>query len=849
MTRRSDPASVAQGFLDSRPFAPDPFQRKAVAACAAGASVVVTAPTGSGKTLVAEAGVEMTLAAGRRAFYTTPIKALSNQKFGDFRAMYGARRVGLLTGDNVVNGNAPIVVMTTEVLRNMIYAESDALEGLGLVVLDEVHYLQDRARGQVWEEVIIHLPREVPLMCLSATIANPEEFTGWVRARRGPTELVVETDRPVPLESLFLVKDRNRESALELFSVFDRRGDRPNPDVVRLLKRGRGRRRRFVAPRRLETVELLHRELLLPAIYFIFSRTGCNQAAQLVANASPGLVTATERAEIRRVVTERTRHLPEGDLAVLGYPSFAANLEAGVSAHHAGMVPAFKETVEELFSAGLVKVVFATETLALGINMPARTVVLERLSKFTGETHEILQPGDYTQLTGRAGRRGIDRKGTAVVLHDRDVPFERLAAIAAAGSHPLRSSFEPTYNMAVNLVANYPQARAEELLHASFAQYRTQEHRAQLTARIGEEVARRDEARAAAECDRGDIWDYAATSGSSNATADALRDFAMRTAEGDVVSLTGAPRDRWVVLARGWGSNPRLLVLSAAGEVRRLRPDQLTPSVLGLGTMTLPEPVQTRDTAYRRTVARTLAGWEPGDDAVTKPEIPDGGHPVASCPSLSEHLEWVRRARSADREIRRLRRRQERGGTDVVARFRSLLGLLEDWGYTEGWHLTRRGERLRFVYNELDVLLAESVERGLFAELTAAELAALASLFTYEARLSDVEGGWPSTRAMERGGVVLELAAELNTAEHARRIPETRYPDSGFADRIHSWCSGAALDDLFDDDGSAGDFVRNCRQLLDLLRQVRDAYPDHAEQAREAIAAIDRGVVAVGGML
>ncbi|MDJ0961149.1 MAG: DEAD/DEAH box helicase [Acidimicrobiia bacterium] len=834
-------------FFEHLPFAADPFQRQAVDAIARGQSVVVTAPTGAGKTLVAEAAVHLTIGTGLRAFYTTPIKALSNQKYADFCEMYGSERVGLLTGDNVINGDAPLIVMTTEVLRNMIYAESSALDRLALVVLDEVHYLQDRYRGSVWEEIIIHLPEGIPLVNLSATIANPEEFTAWIRARRGDTELVVETHRPVPLESVYLLEDRHRERQVIGFPVFGS-GKRPNPQVEKLLKKGRGRRPRFGAPRRLETVEALLRDNLLPAIYFIFSRAGCDQAASFVAGARLDLTTREERAQIRRIVDERTAHVPPEDLAVLGYTSFIGQLEQGVAAHHAGMVPAFKEAVEDVFAAGLIKVVFATETLALGINMPARSVVLERLSKFTGEAHEVLQPGDYTQLTGRAGRRGIDERGTAVVLHQRDIPFDRIAAIAAQGSHPLESSFQPTYNMAVNLVANYQEADAFALLNASFAQFRAESRREQLEQRIADRRADIEGFRAAAECDRGDLWSFLDTAGTAPDHRIGLRDFLQRTQSGDVLRLSGDERDRWVLLARGWGGNPRLLLVSASGEVRKASADDLSTAIAIVGAMELPEPIRTRDRTYVRAVGRMVRDWEPDPEfSVTAFGDETGGDPVASCPDLQDHLRWVRRIERAERELRRTARRLERDDEGIAEQFRSILRLLSGFGYTDGWLLTEHGERLRFIYNELDLLLTECVEQGILDGLTPADLAAVVSMFTFEARRDDIAGDWPNSLVAERGRQVFETAERLNLAERNERLPESRLPDPGFSAVAHAWAAGAGLDDLFDDEGAAGDFVRNCRQLLDLLRQLRDAVPSVRSSASAAIKAIDRGVVAAGG--
>ncbi len=831
-------------FVAELPFPPDRFQLEAIAHIEAGSSVVVTAPTGAGKTLIAEAAVELARERGERTFYTTPIKALSNQKFGDLRRVYGVDEVGLLTGDNVVNGDAPVVVMTTEVLRNMIYTDPDRLGDLGTVVLDEVHYLQDRYRGPVWEEVIIHLPGHIQLVNLSATIANAAEFTAWVTERRGPTELVVESHRPVPLESLFMVKDRHRENRIELFPVFGRQANRPNPEVIRLLKKGRGRFTRFVAPRRLEVVEELQRIDRLPAIYFIFSRAGCDAAARHITSAGLALTSADEREEIRRVIEARTAHLSADDLAVLGYGTWSAGLEAGVAPHHAGLVPAFKETAELLFAAGLLRVVFATETLALGINMPARTVVIERLSKFTGEGHELLRPGDYTQLSGRAGRRGIDEQGTAVILHQREVPFDKIAAIAAQGSHPLVSSFAPTYNMAVNLVANYPRDEAERLLEASFAQHRIETRRRQLQQRLQEKEAEVVEFTAAGACERGDVVHYAAAAPVAD-VRQTLRDFAQGTISGDVLELPGEDgAELWVLLARGYGPNPRLHLVGEGGDERKIAADDLPAATALVGAIELPEPFRPRDRSYRRAAIGRL------DDLEIAPErrklaVGLQDDPVASCPKLDEHLAWLERARKAEKEALRLQRRLGRAPDDLVAGFRALLTLLQELGYLSGWKLTPKGETLRVIYNELDLLVTEAAASGHLAGLSAAELAGIATMFVYEPRRDDLPGGMPSRASDDAAEAVFELSNSIAQREDAHKIEMMRPPNDGYVERMHDWASGASLDDLFDDDdGAAGDFVRIARQTLDLLRQIRDAFPALRDPASTALGLVDRGVVA-----
>ncbi len=839
---------TAAEYLSGLPFPPDRFQVEAAAAIDRGETVVVCAPTGSGKTAVAEAAIARARAAGERALYTTPLKALSNQKFGDFRQRLGAAEVGLLTGDNSINGRASVVVMTTEVLRNMMYAGSSDLADVGVVVLDEVHYLQDRARGPVWEEIIIHLDRAIRLVCLSATVANAEEFAAWIEACRGPTALVLERERPVPLESLYLLRDRWESGRLRLLPVFeDGERRRTNGRLSAMLRARDASHRRYAPPRRTEVCEFLRQEGLLPAIYFIFSRAGCAAAAGAMVDHGLRLTTSEEAADIRAAAAEHTAHLAPEDLAVLGYGRWLTGLEAGVAPHHAGLVPAFKETVERLFAAGLVKLVFATETLSLGINMPARSVVLESLTKFSGEAHELLQPGDYTQLTGRAGRRGIDLRGTAVVLHSPHLPFERVAAIAAAGSHPLRSSFRPTYNMAANLVASYPQARAEQLLNSSFAQFHEARGDADLAVLIREEEQALAADRAAAECDRGDVWE--ATAATPRSRDEAMSEFAASTAAGDVLEWPG-PRGpvRRVVVARGHGKRPRLLTIAEDGALQRLGPEHLPEGVAVAGRLALPEPFQPREAEYRRLVATLLEGWGPSGPPRPAGVLPAEATGAGACPDLAKHLAAVRSTRRRERRLEALLRRRRVAGAGMVPRLRAILGLLRRWGYTGDWSLTPSGQRLRFIYNELDLLVAEALARGCFDGLSPAEAGALASLFTYEPRAEGALERWPTPRLAERADQVMGIWMRLAADEESAGLPATRAPEAGFAVIAYRWGREAGLEDLFGEEGEAvGDFVRNCRQLVDLLRQMADAAPHLRSGLMASAAAIDRGVVAASG--
>ena len=367
------------GFQALYDFSFDEFQRTACRALNAGHGVLVAAPTGSGKTVVGEFAVHLALAEGRKCFYTTPIKALSNQKYSDLVRRYGTDKVGLLTGDNSINGEAPVVVMTTEVLRNMLYGGSGTLAGLGYVVLDEVHYLADVFRGAVWEEVIIHLPDSVLVVALSATVSNAEEFGDWLTQVRGGTTVIVDEHRPVPLWQHVLANGRFYDLFVEhraaKRAAGPARAGEVNPELLRLARQeeaGRAARRpaRFRLPRRPDVIGRLDTAGLLPAITFIFSRAGCDAAVRQCLDAGLRLTTPEEVAAITEIAERRTAAVPESDLPVLGYGEWLTGLQRGIAAHHAGMLPTFKEVVEELFEAGLVRAVFATETLALGINMP-----------------------------------------------------------------------------------------------------------------------------------------------------------------------------------------------------------------------------------------------------------------------------------------------------------------------------------------------------------------------------------------------------------------------------------------------------------------------------------------------
>src|SRR5262245_12932470 len=741
--QRGEERRTALGqFRDLYSFTLDPFQVAACQALEAGRGVLVAAPTGSGKTVVGEFAVHLALDRGQKCFYTTPIKALSNQKYTDLIERYGTDQVGLLTGDNTINGEAPVVVMTTEVLRNMLYAGSPTLRGLGYVVMDEVHYLADRFRGAVWEEVIIHLPESVTLVSLSATVSNAEEFGDWLVTVRGDTEVIVSEERPVPLWQHLLVGKR-------MYDLFLDAGAREmNPQLQRAVRAeearairfggyrgGLGSRRgrptrppRHLVPSRVEVLETLDSQGLLPAITFIFSRAGCEAAVRQCVYAGLRMLGPEERAGVRAYVTDRCAMIPDEDLAVLGYHEWLDALERGVAAHHAGLLPTFKEVVEELFARGLVKAVFATETLALGINMPARSVVLERLVKWNGETHADVTAGEYTQLTGRAGRRGIDVEGHAVVLWQPGLDPRSVAGLASTRTYPLRSSFKPSYNMAVNLVRQVGRETARELLESSFAQFQADKAVVGLARQLRKSEEALEGYLEATRCDRGDFMEYAEVRRALSEREAALarrrradrRDQAASSLEdlrvGDVINV---PSGKWAGLAlvidpgiRSERDGPRPLVLTADRHARRLSVGDFPTPVQSLMRIRVPRsfnlrnPQQRRDLAStlrtkaghleeRRTRKRDVASAGAADDnEVQQLRIELRAHPCHQCPDREDHARWAERYFKLRGETHKLQRRIEQRTNTIARQFDRVCEVLEELDYLHGDRITPDGERL-----------------------------------------------------------------------------------------------------------------------------------------------------------
>jgi ATP-dependent RNA helicase HelY len=785
---------LLEAFSAELRFPLDDFQIASCKALEKGSGVLVAAPTGAGKTVVGEFAIHLAVESGKKVFYTTPIKALSNQKFAELTARYGKEKVGLLTGDTNNNSEAQIVVMTTEVLRNMIYATSMSLRDLGYVVMDEVHYLADRFRGAVWEEVILHLPKDVLVVSLSATVSNAEEFGAWLAEVRGNTEVIVSEHRPVPLHQHVLFGDE----ILELFETGSKQM-RVNPELLqkhqaraRTPMRIKGKhggsgfqsRHGGQIPRldKPEVIEILDDQNLLPAIFFIFSRAGCEAAVQACRRDNLRLTTKEEQREIRAIAEARCSSIADEDLETLGYFDWLASLERGVAAHHAGMLPAFKEVVEELFLRKLVRVVFATETLALGINMPARTVVLERLDKFNGESRVNITAGEYTQLTGRAGRRGIDTEGHSVILWGNNLDPNLVAGLASKRTYPMNSSFKPTYNMAVNLISAFGASRASKVLERSFAQFQADRSVVGLARVIHEKQESLEGYEQAMACHLGDFREYSE-----------LR--------------------------------KELSDLERSGSQQRHRAGK---------------------------DIRMAKGQRQLDQQIAELKRKLRAHPSHGCAEREVHARWGERYQKLRKEIDAAVAQIE-GRTNQVAKvFDRICLLLTDLGYLQpaddDLEITPAGQRLAKIYGERDLLIAECINRGAWSKLDAPSLAAMATALVYEVRRDEgeFEPKLPKGPFQEALEATEAIQLELLDKQIQYRLPKENPLELSLSWAMYRWATGARLDDVLKISGLLpGDFIRWSKQLIDLLDQLaQGADAALAETAYNAMDQVKRGIVA-----
>ena len=859
-------------------FELDQFQLDAIAGIDEGHNVVVAAPTGSGKTVVAEAAIEIALRSGARAFYTTPIKALSNQKYRDLVALWGPERVGLLTGDRVVRPDADVVVMTTEVLRNMVYAESSQLDRLAVVILDEIHFLQDAYRGPVWEEVIIGLDHRVKLVCLSATVSNIEELGDWIRELRGHTRVVTSTQRPVVLDTLYAYQDR-RHRALQLLAMLI--DGSPNPRGEHLGGNPRSNRRsdqgqrKLGTPRRGELLDHMVHQAMTPAIWFVFSRKGCDVAAAQLRDLGHSYTSRAQRLQIEQLADLDHCDLDAVDRQAIGFDDWYDALIHGIGVHHAGLIPLCKEIVERCFLAGLLTVVFATETLALGINMPARSVVIDKVSKFTGDGHETLTPAQFTQLTGRAGRRGIDEVGYAIVQRNPFISFQSVAQLAASTSFPLRSAFRPTYNMTANMIARFDRSRALEVLGQSFAQFQADRDVVRLNKSLRDSQRAEQHWREQAQCEHGDLENYLdvlerferlkTTRGASPAR---IGEALALLRPGDVIAqfvMTNATDREWleacVLGVSTRKSTVRIKVVDKTGQLFYFEEADFEVPPYRLTSIELPEPYAPNSSVFLDEVAVRLSALGGFDELkATSPVVADPyhdardqvlAHPVHRCRDLDRHLYAHKKLRAIEAKRQRSERTAMSATNSVAHQFERVRNVLQASEMANGWALTEAGVALTGIYHERDLAIASALAEGVFDDLTPQELAATLSYFTYDPRRFDAAHACaPTQRLAERLRAATRVVRKLNRLEQDHGLGGTTELSAGFAEAALAWAGGAALSEVMSEpinvhEWLAGDFVRSVRVLIDVARQLSHAAPNPSVRscAAQLPALLERGIV------
>ncbi|MEB3357818.1 MAG: DEAD/DEAH box helicase [Synechococcales bacterium] len=860
------------------PFDLDDFQKQAIAALNEGRSVVVCAPTGSGKTLIGEYAIYRALAHGKRVFYTTPLKALSNQKLRDFRDRFGSDKVGLLTGDTSVNRDAPVLVMTTEIFRNMLYGTpigevGTSVQDVEAVVLDECHYMNDRQRGTVWEEAIIYAPHTIQLVALSATVANSEQLTDWIDKVHGPTDRIYSDYRPVPLQFHFC-------KTSGLFPLLNARGTGMNSRL-----KGKGRQRgRPKAPSIAFVVSQLKQYDMLPAIYFIFSRRGCDQALDELGHFS--LVDEVEAAALKRQIDDFLAHNPEA--ARTGQ---VEALYRGIAAHHAGILPAWKGLVEELFQQGLIKVVFATETLAAGINMPARTTVISSLSKRTDRGHRLLTASEFLQMAGRAGRRGMDELGHVVTVQTRFEGASEAAFLATSDADPLISQFTPSYGMVLNLLQTHSLEEARSLIERSFGQYLATLHLAPQQAAIARLEAEHDhhQAQVAHVTDVALLREYDKLAGrlkeeqrllkylKQQAQEVAAEDLALImpfAISGTLMCIKGKhiPNTKLlpaVLVAKvaGTEESPYLVVLGqdngwyvvTTANVVKLFPE--IPRLVEADTLTPPpdlppKPGQARlgdETSLA--IAQKIPQFTPATlyapEVQTQMRVVDEleaaltRHPAHQWGNPTQMLKQLRRLKKVEEE---LRDRQEKLGEHTQhywQQFLNLIAVLRHFDCLDGVQPTRKGQIAAAIRGDNELWLGLAIASGELDDLAPHHLAAVCAALCTEISRPDTWSSYDPSPEVELALSSLRgLRRQVFQLQRRYQIALPVWMEYDVTGVVEQWALGIDWTTLVSHTSlDEGDIVRVLRRTLDFLSQLPHV-PHIADSLRQnvyrAVYLIDR---------
>lgn len=843
-------------------FELDRFQLEAIDYFLQGNSVVVAAPTGSGKTIVGEFAVFHVNKNRQRTFYTTPLKALSNQKYLEFVERFGVEQVGLLTGDNAINQDASIVVMTTEVLRNMIYQTPEKIEELGVAILDEVHFLADKERGVVWEEILILLNKNVKIVALSATVSNVEDFADWLHEIRGDCKFVIEEKRPVPLSQLIATSN-------SLIPLFSNEEGQINKKVLNLYKRSFTRSHvKSEIPTRVEIVENIKDYDLLPSIFFIFSRKGCDQAVEQIRKSNVQLTNESERYEIKKYLQNRFDDIDASDWSALRVDEWIDCAIRGFSSHHAGLIPQMKEAAEYLFQKGLLKLIFATETLSVGINMPAKSVVLERMDKWNGTTHEMLSPAEFTQLTGRAGRRGIDVDGEAIIaFHPHSEP-KFIANLVSSRTFELTSTFEPKYNMVLNLLEHRNLTDTKILLNKSFAQFYQKKDSKNVTEQIDYENEKLERKQKEFTCHLGDIREYyeiilQINSFHKNESKTSKKKRSLRNRieiePGNLVGIKNLRKSKFALITKTLKSKKEseFWVILDNGEGRKIDHRSIDFNVGVIGYLEINDEIDFSKKAIRdeyskkiRIASGNYAKKFADEVDVTELKTKLKNHVCHRCPQIQEHLRFGENIERNKKYIKSLQSHLENDYVNLSKKCDQVIDLLAKLDYIitteDKLTLTKWGKFLKQIHSEFDLLIIESLRRNYLNNLSPIQLSCLLSGFVYNPRRDELEIPVNVDEIIKNNAnQILKLSDEIIDIEKRNKITNIKNPHFGMANIIKQWCNDVNLKRiLLKTDIAPGDFVRNVKQIIDLLRQIKRLnIPGITNTADEAILLLDKGVV------
>ncbi|MHB8507126.1 MAG: DEAD/DEAH box helicase [Candidatus Dormibacteria bacterium] len=776
-------------FRKTEPFPLDPFQVEAIRKLGTHHGVLVAAPTSSGKTVVADYAIFEALEDGARAIYTTPLKALSNQKFRDLKKKHGDGYVGLVTGEHSINELAPVVVMTTEILRNLIYEDPARLKNVRYVVLDEIHYIDDFPRGAVWEEIMIQAPTHIKFVGLSATISNHQELVDWMASHRGEMGQVVVTERPTELKLWLAMENQLHPLFDEHGKVVRRTWNKAQEEVA--FDRRFPRRRNLDSNNMMRVIEELTQRQMVPAIYFIFSRRGCEEALQRCVLHRLDLTDGGEKARIDAFVKMRLDDVADADEKRL-YTGLLSpeQLRLGLASHHAGMLPFVKELVEELFQQGLIKVVFATETLALGIHMPARAVVVSSFTKFDGRGFPSLTSGQLTQLMGRAGRRGIDTIGHGVIFKDAEVDIGVIYEAAQGEDMVVESKFAPTYNMALNLLRHRSIEEAELLMERSFGQFQRRDAADQRRRELGNMEERLADLTASPpgvgkkdRCTPEAVQEYF----DDEARLRNIRNRSRR-----------AKRQHWQGVKAGDDVDS---LKSDAADIRRRHEES----------------------------------------------------PVRRCPNLRAHRQWAAEMWELRDEIRRSREEIDGAMHDYKRHLRSIIAILEEAGFLWGLRPSEKGMLASRIYAENSLLLTEAIHEGWLEELDPAELCGVVVMLAAEDRGRGRQGGFSGERRFPTHAIA-QTQRRLRTLHYRFTALEEEYGEAtlralsrDYVDFAYNWARGTPLTEIPLRQGvDFGDAVKAIKSLYSVLRQLEWAIPKEAplrSVVYSALRAMERDLI------